>query len=113
MRGSYSNFSKKSGVKSWEKKGREKKRYYRVPVLVFNKFHFSVGYLGVIESTKKIVRLDSVNTESRQILTLLDDYQHQQETVRKETILMYQNIPDFFIPCFSFWTFFRNKTTLM
>ncbi len=26
----------------------------------------------------------------------------QHETVRKETILMYLNIPDFFIPCFSF-----------
>jgi hypothetical protein len=30
----------------------------------------------------------------------------QHETVRKETILVYLNIPDFFIPCFIFWTFF-------
>ncbi len=30
----------------------------------------------------------------------------QHETVRKETILMYRNIPDFFIPCFSFGTYF-------
>ncbi len=30
----------------------------------------------------------------------------QHETVRKETILMYLNTPDFFIPYFSFWTFF-------
>jgi hypothetical protein len=30
----------------------------------------------------------------------------QHETVRKETILMYLNSPDFFIPFFTFWTFF-------
>ncbi len=30
----------------------------------------------------------------------------QHETVRNKTILMYQNILDFVIPCFGFWTFF-------
>ena len=32
----------------------------------------------------------------------------QHETVRKETTLKYLNIPDFFTPCFCFWTFFST-----
>ncbi len=59
------------------------------------------------EKTKRIKK-DEKDWEEREkgVVPKLRNKRCQHETVRKETILIYINIPDFFITCFSFKLFF-------